>query len=73
MVLEGAFLLYTLNEYLAHTALLVQPLSLPPDRPEDAPLYPAVDVPLPLQTGADSVSGAPHLITAVCWFTSSRG
>lgn len=49
MVLQGHFLLYTLNEYLAHTALLVQPLWLPADRNDAEPLFAAVDVPLPLQ------------------------
>ena len=65
MVLEGQFLLYTLNEYLAHTALLVQPLCLPADRDDAAPLYDAVDVPLPLpasQTVTGAVHGAEHAL-----------
>ena len=48
MVLEAAFLLYTLNEYLSHTAVLVQPLQAGPLWAEGSPLYSAVDIPLPL-------------------------
>lgn len=59
MVLEAQFLLYTLNEYLSHTAVLVQPVQAGPGWVEDTPLYCSVDVPLPLSPSLPtSVTGA---------------
>ena len=57
MVLEAQFLLYTLNEYLSHTAVLVQPLQAGPDWTEDAPLYASVDIPLPVFPNPASLTG----------------
>lgn len=61
MVVEAQFLLFTLNEHLARTALLVQPLCLTPaaaaaagaggsrsQQLSDAPPIVTIDVPLPL-------------------------
>ena len=64
MVLEAQFLLYTLNEYLSHTAVLVQPLQAGPDWTEDAPLYSSVDIPLPVSpSNPASLTGAgPHAL-----------
>ena len=44
--MDSSFLLFTLNEYLSRTALLVQPLHLPPGAGEGDLLF--VDIPLPL-------------------------
>ena len=46
MIADGTFLLWTLNEHLTRTALLVQPLTLP--RGVEAASLPTIDVPLPL-------------------------
>ena len=75
VVVEAAFLLYTLNEYLARTACLVQPLIIPPAA--DPADLPTLDIPLPLErdtksdvTGVDPQSGErrdiswPHFLTA---------
>lgn len=58
MIVEGPSLLYTLNRYLNHTAVLVQPLALPPDGAgghgaaaaalSDGPPLATLNVPLPL-------------------------
>ena len=44
--MDSSFLLFTLNEYLSRTALLVQPLHLAPGVEEADLLF--VDIPLPL-------------------------
>lgn len=46
VVADGSFLLYTLNEHLTRTAILVQPLSLPPW--VEATSLRTIDIPLPL-------------------------
>ena len=46
VAVDSSFLLFTLNEYLSRTALLVQPLHLAPDM-DDKDLQ-FVDIPLPL-------------------------
>ena len=67
MVLEAQFLLYTLNEYLSHTAVLVQPLQAGPDWAEDVPLYSCVDIPLPMFPSTPaSVTGAAPSVLCVC-------
>ena len=63
VLVEGPHLLYNLNCYLAHTALLVQPLELPTAQAgaasapslSDLPQLSTVDVPLPLPRQADAV------------------
>ena len=55
MVVEASFLLFSLNEYLSRTALLVQPLHLPPDT-EDKDLF-FVDIPLPLPPSTEALIG----------------
>ena len=54
MAVEAGFLLHTLNDALSRTALLVQPLALPPG--EDYDDVPALDIPLPLPAQARSIS-----------------
>jgi hypothetical protein len=56
VVVEASFLLFSLNEYLSRTALLVQPLHLPPDSDEKDLTF--VDIPLPLpQTDQPLIGG----------------
>ncbi|CAK0785595.1 hypothetical protein CVIRNUC_008805 [Coccomyxa viridis] len=62
IAVDSSFLLFTLNEYLSRTALLVQPLHLAPGAEEADLLF--VDIPLPLPAadeprigGIASVSG----------------
>ena len=50
MAVEAGFLLHTLNDALSRTALLVQPLALPPGEGFDD--VPALDIPLPLPAQA---------------------
>ncbi len=66
MVVEATFLLFALNEHLARTALLVQPLHLgaqaegtPPEAGLDF-----VDIPLPLAPGREARIGG---ISALRW------
>lgn len=47
MAVDASFLLFTLNEYLSRTALLVQPLHLAPGEHDEKDLR-FVDIPLPL-------------------------
>ena len=55
-MVEASFLLFSLNEYLSRTALLVQPLHLPPDSDEKDLTF--VDIPLPLpQTDQPLIGG----------------
>ena len=58
IVVEAAFLLFVLNEYLSRTALLVQPLHLPPGTQDKDLRF--VDLPLPLPRERE-----PH-IAGVC-------
>lgn len=60
IVVEAGFLLFTLNEYLSRTALLVQPLHFPDREPDDCNLD-FVDIPLPLPAGEDPRIGGIHL------------
>ena len=46
IAVDSSFLLFTLNEHLSRTALLVQPLHLAPGAAEADLLF--VDIPLPL-------------------------
>lgn len=62
MVVEASFLLFSLNEYLSRTALLVQPLHLPPDT-EDKDLV-FVDIPLPLPAATEPLIGG--IATSKC-------
>ncbi len=52
MAVEAGFLLFTLNDVLSRTALLVQPLQLPAG--DDFADVPALDIPLPLSAHARS-------------------
>lgn len=62
MVVEASFLLFSLNEYLSRTALLVQPLHLPPDT-ENKDLF-FVDIPLPLPPSTEALIGG--IATSKC-------
>lgn len=62
MVVEASFLLFSLNEYLSRTALLVQPLHLPPDSDEKNLDF--VDIPLPLPSTDQARIGG--IATARC-------
>lgn len=59
-MVEAGFLLFTLNEYLSRTALLVQPLHFPEREPDDCNLD-FVDIPLPLPDGEEARIGGIHL------------
>ncbi len=54
-MVEASFLLFSLNEYLSRTALLVQPLHLPPDSDEKDLCF--VDIPLPLPPTQQTLIG----------------
>ena len=57
VMLESAFLLFTLNEYLSRTAIMVQPLELDlPQGAQPAGLA-AVHIPLPPLTQGTSLQG----------------
>ena len=62
VLVERPFLLFTLNEYLARTALLVQPVRLTggaaASQLSDTPALPTIDVPLPLRPAGGEVAGA---------------
>ena len=55
VMLESAFLLFTLNEYLSRTAIMVQPLDLP--QGSDLPSLDVVQVPLPLISKGSDLQG----------------
>lgn len=61
-MVEAAFLLFSLNEALSRTALLVQPLHLPEGTPPDGSLRFA-DIPLPLPPERESHVGGVAALT----------
>lgn len=61
-MVEAAFLLFSLNEALSRTALLVQPLHLPEGAPPDGALRFA-DIPLPLPPERESHVGGVAALT----------
>ncbi|KAK9917406.1 hypothetical protein WJX75_004000 [Coccomyxa subellipsoidea] len=72
VVVEASFLLFSLNEYLSRTALLVQPLHLPPDSDEKDLTF--VDIPLPLpQTDQPLIGGIATSSGEVVEMATPRG
>lgn len=55
IAVDSSFLLFTLNEYLSRTALLVQPLHLGSDMEDKDLQY--VDIPLPLPVADEARIG----------------
>lgn len=55
IAVDSSFLLFTLNEYLSRTALLVQPLHLGSDMEDKDLQY--VDIPLPLPAADEARIG----------------
>ena len=73
--MDASFLLFTLNEYLSRTALLVQPLHCAPSgEADDSAELQFVDIPLPLPVAdelriggiASTRCASPHKLLVSC-------
>lgn len=70
VMLDSAFLLFTLNEYLSRTAIMVQPLNLA-EGTEVSGLR-AVQIPLPPLSKGASLQGKPCMVPIIVMTLLSR-